>query len=504
MNRTFQKAVYLLSRPVSLLALVLLFLNDHVLRVLWPSWITGKLGDFAWLFFAPFALVALLALLIPRSVREHEKLVGLLAFGIVGTAFFLGNSFVVTHGFILAVVDGLIPFPVQIIRDPVDLIALVVMVPAWRMWQSEALQPSVGRARGALLVSVAACLTIANAPMPDYGIDCLYVEKNRTVAVSNYYSFFSQDGGMSWEELQEDAVFDYCWEVARDEDGIVADPDNETTLFRMNSSRHFEVSENQGQTWQEVPQLRMSSEAAMAFITSDDVGYLHYSPGPFQVVRDLQTGNLIFSMGLEGVVVLTTEGKWAAVAVGDYGLERYSFAKMPILLIGEILLAIEAFLLVFITLYQVRLRNYVQAALSLILWAGWGFVIAMQPARNSGYGLMIQYPGLALVGVFGLLIMEICFSRLRDKYTGELAPILLKISAISGVVFLLPFVLWGGDIIHKYETAMIAGLVLGGLAVIAGIVWVLKTPLELKEPEEDEPAPEEAEAVEETEAENED
>ena len=69
MNKTFQKAVYLLSRPVSLLALFLLFLNDHVLRVLWPSWITGKLGDFAWLFFAPFALAALLALLIPASVR---------------------------------------------------------------------------------------------------------------------------------------------------------------------------------------------------------------------------------------------------------------------------------------------------------------------------------------------------------------------------------------------------------------------------------------------------
>ena len=501
MNKTFQKSVHLLSRPVSLLALFLLFLNDHVLRVLWPSWITGKLGDFAWLFFAPFALAALLALLIPRSVREHEKLVGLLAFGIVGIAFFLGNSFTATHGFVLVIVDGLLPFPVQIIRDPTDLIALVVFVPAWLMWENGALQASVDGAKGAVLVSIAACLTLANAPMPDSGINCLQVEESRVIAASNYYTFASQDGGLSWQKLDDKNRRDYCEEFVWAADAYVADPDDENLLFRMNTGKRFEVSEDQGQTWQEVPQLRMSSEAAMAFITSDQVGYLGYAPGPFQVVEDKLTGNFIFSMGLEGVVVMTPEGQWEAAAVGEYGLEEYSFGMMPVLLNGEILLAFEVFLLVFSTLYQIKLRNYFKAVILLILWTAWGFIAAMQPAWNSGYGLGPQYVGLAFVGVFGLVVMGICFSRLRDKYTGELATVLLKISAICGGVFLLPYVLWGFNIIHQYETSMIIGLILGGLAIIAGTVWVLKIPVELKETETDEPTPEEPEAVEEIEEE---
>jgi hypothetical protein len=494
MNRTFQKAVYLLSRPVSLVALVLLFLNDHVLRVLWPSWITGKLGDFAWLFFAPFALAALLALLIPRSVRDHEKLVGMLAFGIVGIVFFFGNSFTLTHEFVLTFLVWLLPFPVQIIRDPLDLIALVAIVPAWQMWQDEAPQLVIDRSRSAVLLSVAACLTIATSPpIENYGINCLYVDENRIIAVSNSRSFASQDGGMSWDLMQEDAIFEDCWEVARDENGIVADPDDENTLFRMNSRNRFEVSEDQGQTWQEVPGLRLSSDAAMALTKRNSAGYFFYEQGPFQAVRDPQTENLIFSMGQDGVVVMTSGGQWEAVTVGEYGVKKYSFEEMLNLLIGELLLAFEVFLLVFIMLYQIKVHSFDGVILVFFLWAVWGIVAWLRPAWNYSFDLLIQRFGLAFVGVIGLYAMLTCHARLREKYIGGLRVALLRISAICGVVFLLPYVLWGFDIIHQYETSMIVGLVLGGLAIIAGIVWVLKIPVELKEPETDEPAPEEAE-----------
>jgi hypothetical protein len=36
--------------------MAVLLLNDHLFRIHWPGWWTGKLGDFAWLFFFPFAL----------------------------------------------------------------------------------------------------------------------------------------------------------------------------------------------------------------------------------------------------------------------------------------------------------------------------------------------------------------------------------------------------------------------------------------------------------------
>ncbi len=66
---------------------------------------------------------------------------------------------------------------------------------------------------------------------------------------------------------------------------------------------------------------------------------IFYEQGPFQAVRDPQTENLIFSMGQDGVVVMTSGGQWEAVTVGEYGVKKYSFEEMLNLLIGELLLA---------------------------------------------------------------------------------------------------------------------------------------------------------------------
>ena len=501
MNKTFQKAVYLLSRPVSLLALVLLFLNDHVLRVLWPSWMTGKLGDFAWLFFAPFALAAVLALLIPQSVHKHEKLVGLLAFGTVGAAFFLGNSFAVTHGFVLAVVDGLLPFPVQIIRDPLDLIALVVLVPAWRMWQNEAPQPVIGRARGALLVSVAACLTIANAPPPDGGIQCVCVGETEVDAYSSYQHFFSQDGGISWQVGSND----FCSCLDWSEDGVVTHPNDENILFRRVNRKRFEMSEDKGQTWQALPRLRPVSEAAMALHSADTSVYLYGPPGPLQVVRDPETGNLVFSMGLEGVVVMTPEGEWQRVTVGEYGFEEYNILLLPILLIGEIILAFEAALIVLGMLYQIKMRKFYKAALYLLVWLLWGFiVVAGKPAWASSYGLTVLYAGLVVVGFISGIALAYVEARLEKMHLGKLRTTLRKIALGCGGVFLLPYILWGLNIIRSYIASMIVGLVLLVLAIIYSIYWVLGLPEEKVDPEADEPVPEELETIEETEGTNED
>lgn len=47
-----------LAHPLSLLAVGLLLLNDHLLKHIAPSVLTGKLSDFAGLFFFPFLAAA--------------------------------------------------------------------------------------------------------------------------------------------------------------------------------------------------------------------------------------------------------------------------------------------------------------------------------------------------------------------------------------------------------------------------------------------------------------
>ena len=88
-NRTLSVSLSLLSHPISVGAMLLLLFNDHILRINWPSWWTGKLGDFAWLFFFPYALGVVVALIIPARVPAQAGLVSSLAFGLTGGVFIL-------------------------------------------------------------------------------------------------------------------------------------------------------------------------------------------------------------------------------------------------------------------------------------------------------------------------------------------------------------------------------------------------------------------------------
>ncbi|HSO31586.1 MAG TPA: hypothetical protein VLT33_03690 [Labilithrix sp.] len=64
----------LVSRVLPLLAVALLIVNDHVLKHQFPGFVTGKLSDFAGLFFFPLLLVDALGRLHGR--RSLNMLVG--------------------------------------------------------------------------------------------------------------------------------------------------------------------------------------------------------------------------------------------------------------------------------------------------------------------------------------------------------------------------------------------------------------------------------------------
>ena len=56
-------------QPWVLLSILILLLNDHVLKSSVPSWLTGKLSDFAGLFFFPF----LLGVIVQCAVRLARR-----------------------------------------------------------------------------------------------------------------------------------------------------------------------------------------------------------------------------------------------------------------------------------------------------------------------------------------------------------------------------------------------------------------------------------------------
>ena len=114
-----------LLHPVALAAIAVLVLNDHVLKDTYPSWLTGKLSDVAGLVFFPLLVAALLAPLARVARLDSDRLLiaCVIATGVGFAAIKLWEPATVICELVLGWLQ-LGSGPVQIVRDPTDLLAL--------------------------------------------------------------------------------------------------------------------------------------------------------------------------------------------------------------------------------------------------------------------------------------------------------------------------------------------------------------------------------------------
>jgi hypothetical protein len=140
-----------LLHPVAALAVIILVLNDHVGKAMWPGTVTGKLSDVAGLVFFPLVLVGLWEVGLSGLRRwEHSStspvVVGAIATGLafilvktttVGAgawagALGLGQWIVGMIGATLAGFPSPDPVAVVVVRDATDLVALpAILVAVW-------------------------------------------------------------------------------------------------------------------------------------------------------------------------------------------------------------------------------------------------------------------------------------------------------------------------------------------------------------------------------------
>ena len=106
-----------IGHPLTVIAVIVLLLNDHLFKSLWPGVVTGKLSDVAGLIVAP----PLLNLLIRRP-RTSILLTGA-AFTLVKTTAI--GAALASQAWTLAWSPSLV------LADPVDLIALPALYAAW-------------------------------------------------------------------------------------------------------------------------------------------------------------------------------------------------------------------------------------------------------------------------------------------------------------------------------------------------------------------------------------
>jgi len=522
-NQAFQRALLALAHPVSIGALIVLLLNDHVWRRVWPSWFTGKIGDFTWLIFAPFLLAAILAWLVPPRLPRRDERVAQLAIVITGLVFGLAKTVPAFHALTIWGLETLTGWPSALRLDPTDLLALPALLITWRVWKHGESRRLALPSRGWVLLPLAALATIANSPAPYFGIECFQqADSSIVTGPSSFLSFTSRDGGLTWQEEDSEIQFtcdkpESVW--------YLADPVDERIQYRFTRGVSIERSEDGGLTWRTEFNLA-GDEARQAYIHISGRSYYPSPVGPLDAVIHQPTGNVVAAMGHEGVVVRTSDGAWRWVAVGDLTVPELNRSEaVASLLAGESWLALGLAGLAMGTItrragnvdlgglflaavFTISLATPVLAFSGIIYPDALLVLVALAAAGLTGAGLVVRARtrrvpfrvlisrlflvwawaawlatlilfSPALAGAIAAIVLALPAALGQARRAYRARPIALAkiavVAAIVAAVFLIPFVIWSQGGIPRYSTAVMISLVLAGAALAGGMVYVRRS-----------------------------
>lgn len=135
----------LMLHPVLLIALLILIVNDHVLKAAYPGWLTGKLSDFTGLVVFPLMLLSVLDLVLGALRRRSSVVVAvvLIGSGAVFAVIQINPAAAEAYRHFMGVIQyplrrvfGEPSFsPVRHVADPWDLIALPALGAVWLVFQ---------------------------------------------------------------------------------------------------------------------------------------------------------------------------------------------------------------------------------------------------------------------------------------------------------------------------------------------------------------------------------
>lgn len=455
-NRAFWRSLHSLTHPVSFAAIVVLLFNDHFLRLYSPSWLTGKLGDFAWLVFAPFLCAAVLAWLF-RGKRQ-EAVIGLASVFLIGLWFALAKTTLPVHRWTLVALQLLLGYSSDLHRDVSDLLALPALFIAWRIWLGAANTPDSLKSHAGILVALGTIATVATSvAVPVGGIVGLrYIGGKLTACAAPAGSFVTEDGGLTWKPLDAPSpgMSDPCM---RDRDFALA---REGTLQSGNriirySPKNIESSSDGGKTWtQEMDLSQISTEARQSYYRM--ARGEAFAPGPYGGIID-SGGNVILAMGLDGVLVRTPEGTSRWVTVGSFQYLPYGVtARLAVLRLDYFIAAAFA-VLAGLTIGAGH-SNGIQTFVVLV-WLF--FALTIMPFTGAVVvviSVVILTAGGVIAGVSALRL----YRRAPQALLWQAA-----LSAGAGLAFLFPYVLWATATVPDHEIADIYALGLGIASVIA-------------------------------------
>lgn len=466
----FSTSVACLQRPEAWAALILLVLNDQYLKFTIPSWWTGKLSDIAGLFFFSFIATAIVGFLL-QPFRIAPTRVGQISFTLLAFGFGLVKIAAAINLWVTNIWSSLVGYNVPLVQDPGDLLALVMLIPAWQIWRNELEKPAHPLQTQALpwtlwlILSFSALVSLASSCDPGVIVDKVIFEDGTFyLSAGSTYARLSF-GDETWQEnvvIPDTAVtrFDEPHSLPRTQ--CLSKQTN--ICYRIDGTEQVWVSEGGGENWQiawKVPEGRR--EFVVRFPQRCD-GAVDMGPYDLAIGEGEQGYSVVVAMGNEGVLTRSVDGSWQQQAVFD--AEPTPFRTTTVRSLYEVLKRESYTLLILTAVYTGSIFYFVWRKLSLLIkpflfsFVGQNLVIVLFNRNWDIVDFLLNmtrtlplYVPLMLIGTYVVWQRESgrVSQPALNKAIGNTWFMAGLIVFLSGIT---PFVLWAAGVIIYYNLAL--------------------------------------------------
>lgn len=436
-----------LCHPVTVAGVLVLLINDHLLKHTWPGFVTGKLSDVAGLVVAP----ALLALLLPRRADLAAIMVTGVAFALVKTT--ETGAELASQGWTLVAGSS------RVLADPTDLLALPALALAWWVRARSLRQPSSSRWRIIVTMPLALiAVTATSSATPPFSAESVEVDSGGRISVPTYgrTTWISDDGGLSWSQITGD-------HDPRPGQSAQCVPGQATRCYRITGARlGVEQSDDGGRTWQ--PSWEVTGDALER--VSRQYGGLPTDLRSKALAVQARPGGhvVIVANGMDGLAIRDTSGTWRRI--GWPGLRTVEVDMDPEWGVALFLAACVLFGGV-----GAGLRRYTRAYTGSAVAACLGLLLLLNgwPVASSDDWLPLRVLGfLALLtgGVICVVLAATGRTRPAAAAVGVLAAPLVYASVY------LPFEGWARGTPESYSAAAALATLLTAVVVLTSAALI--------------------------------